>query len=438
MSLEISGNGELTALPDIDNIRSEAVAEIISHNPGFLIRNGISVFLLILLIITGACWFIQYPDIVNASVKLNSVNAPKQVIARTDGKLIKLHVSENETVQQGAIIGFIESTANHKKVLELADYLDTISKLLAENKSAGLLQFKNISFNDLGELQQAYQSFTESFTTFSNYLSDGFYVKKKEMLAVDMKNLIEQHNNLITQKQLQLQDLALAQKTFDVNDTLKKEKVISELEYRNEKSKLINKQLSIPQINAAIISNENEQTNKQKEILELGNTIAQQGFIFREALHTFKSQLDEWKKKYLLIAPVAGNISFAGFLQENQELKTNQVICYVKPGNSSCYAEMFITQSNFGKVKTGQEVLMKFQAYPEAEFGSVIGKIDFISHNPSDSGYLAKVSLPHGLVTTYQKKIQFREGLVAQGEIITENMRLLQRFYYNIYKQIKR
>jgi hypothetical protein len=50
----------------------------------------------------------------------------------------------------------------------------------------------------------------------------------------------------------------------------------------------------------------------------------------------------------------------------------------------------------------------------------------------------AKVSLPHGFVTTWQKQIQFREVLAAQGEIITENMRLLQRFYYNIYMQIRR
>jgi HlyD family secretion protein len=99
---------------------------------------------------------------------------------------------------------------------------------------------------------------------------------------------------------------------------------------------------------------------------------------------------------------------------------------------------MFIPQSNFGKVKTGQKVLLKFQAYPDAEFGSVTGKINFISSIPSDSGYLAKVSLPYGLITNYKKQIQFRDGLIANSEIITENMRLLQRFYYNIFNQMKR
>jgi len=438
MPLEVSGNGQLTAFDSVVNIRSEAVSEIILNKPGFLVRHGISVFFIVLLLILAACWFIQYPDIVTAQAKLNSINAPKAVVAKTDGKLIKLNVAENDKVYAGEIIGYIESTAKHESVLKLSLYLDTLSNLLLQKQDEKLLQVKNRTFNDLGELQQAYQTFTESFTTFSNYISDGFYLKKKNMLMIDMEMLKEQHQNLLDQKQLQENDLALAQKTFDMNDTLKKQKVISDLEYRNEKSKLINKQLSIPQINTSVISNENEQTAKQKEILELENTIMQQRLIFQEALNTFKSAVDDWKKKYLLTASESGTISFTNFLQENEELKANEIICYIKPANSSYYGEMFIPQSNFGKVKTGQKVLLKFQAYPGAEFGSVTGKIDFISSIPSDSGYLAKVSLPDGLATTYQKQIQFRDGLIANGEIITENMRLLQRFYYNVSNQMKR
>ncbi len=45
------------------------------------------------------------------------------------------------------------------------------------------------------------------------------------------------------------------------------------MEYRNEKSKLIAKQLSLPQINASIVSNESQQNEKRKEIAELENQI---------------------------------------------------------------------------------------------------------------------------------------------------------------------
>ncbi len=65
--------------------------------------------------------------------------------------------------------------------------------------------------------------------------------------------------------------------------------------------------------------------------MELENTIAQQKSIFSQALNTFKSQVDDWKKKYLLVAPIDGKISFAIFLQANQELQANQAVCFIKP-----------------------------------------------------------------------------------------------------------
>jgi len=79
---------------------------------------------------------------------------------------------------------------------------------------------------------------------------------------------------------------------------------------------------------------------------------------------------------------------------------------------------------------------LKFAAYPDQEFGSVIGSIEFISHIPTDSGYMAKIALPKGLITNYNKSIQYRDGLTAQADIITENLRLLERFYYNTLKHI--
>jgi HlyD family secretion protein len=51
---------------------------------------------------------------------------------------------------------------------------------------------------------------------------------------------------------------------------------------------------------------------------------------------------------------------------------------------------------------------------------------------------LAKVVLPNGLITNYKKPLQYRNGLFAQADIVTENMRLLERFYYNLVKQVKR
>ncbi len=127
---------------------------------------------------------------------------------------------------------------------------------------------------------------------------------------------------LSERKASQQEDVALAEKTFKMNEALKNDKVISELEYRNEKSKLLMKQLTIPQINEAIISNETERNNLEKEIKELNSAIRQQAQIFKQALNTLKSAIDEWKDRNLLVAPVSGKTGFAGFIQKDQQLKS--------------------------------------------------------------------------------------------------------------------
>jgi len=418
--------------------RSELVQEIVSSKPSFILRYGIIFFLFVLILLITACWFIQYPDIVSTKAKLTSINAPKEVTTKTSGKLLKLFAKENEQAKQGEILGYMESIASHQGVIDLSTNIDTSVSLLHKNNLQNALSYLKNNYNNLGELQINYQSFSTSYQIFKNYLSNGFYLRKKNMLANDLSYLQKMHTNLLQQKGLNTEDLALQQKTFDANKSLKEDKVISEFDYRNETSKLISKKLSLPQISSSIISNEAQQNEKQKEIAELQNTISQQKNIFIQALNTFKSQIEDWKKKYLLIAPIDGKIAFATFLQENQQLQANQIICFINPENTQYYAEVYIPQANFGKVRIGQEVLLKFPSYPFQEYGSVSGKLDFISNINTDSGYLAKVILPRGLNTSYKKQVQFRDGLVAQGEIITQNMRLLERFYYNIVKQVKK
>ncbi len=417
--------------------RLELVQEIVSNKPGFLVKYCIVFFLISLILIVAACWFIQYPDIVSVSAKLTSINAPKEIVTKTSGKLVKLFAKEGEQATKEEVLGYMESNANAEEVISLSKNIDIVVTLFNNNNLQSSISFLQSDYTNLGELQSSQQTFSTAFQTFKNYLSNGFYIRKKGMLNNDLSYLKKMHSNLLNQKGLNTQDLALQQKTFDANQSLKGDKVISELDYRIEKSKLISKKLALPQVSSNIISNEAQQNEKLKEIAELENTIAQQKTIFGQALNTFKSQIDDWKKKYLLSAPIDGKIAFATFLQENQQLQANQIICFINPQNTQYYVEAYIPQTNFGKVQIGQEVLLKFSSYPFQEYGSVIGKIDFISNSSTDSGYLAKVILPQGLTTNFNKLVKYRDGLFAQGEIITKEMRMLQRFYYNIIKKAK-
>lgn len=411
---------------------SAPVKEIIGANPGFMVQKGTFIIFLIVVILFAGTWFIKYPDIVTSSASLSLVNAPKPLVSKQTGKLAQLKLANGVHVKEGAIIGKLESTADAEDVLMLENQLNRL--LETETESTGAF-----NFTKLGELQPDYQQFIQAFIQYKNFGEEGLYARKRIMLKADMDNLKHAEKNLLQQKSLFEQDLSLSQTTFEANQVLLNDKVISPQEYRELKSSYINKKMSLPQMKTALIDNKRQQSDKEKEILELESQMSAQKIIFQEAINNLKSRIGAWKQRYLLIAPVSGQLNFTSFIQEEQQIQENQIIAFITPGNTGCFMQVNIPQNNFGKVSIGQKVLLKFPAYPWQEFGIVEGRIDYIASVAVDAtGYIAKVSLPNGLITNQNKLIAYREGLTANAEIITKDRRLLERFYSSIKENISR
>lgn len=414
--------------------RSELVHEIISRKPGFVEKWTLLIFLGILLMMLITAWFINYPDIIETNAILTADNAPKEIIPRQEGRLVKLFINNNGKVNKNEIIGWIESTANHEEVLKLSAQLDSSIKLFTAGESQKVSALFNCPYSNLGEAQQAYQGFITSLQQFNDYMVNGFYTRKMQMLQNDIQSLETANKIIQHQKALTEQDLKLSEETFNMNKILSDEKVLSKDEFRMEKSKYVNKQLAIPQMESSLLTNENQKRDKQKEIDQLQHDIGQQQQIFQQALQSLKSTIDEWKKKYILESPVDGKVFFAVPLQENQFLQQGKLIGYINPEDSHFYMESYLPQNNFGKIDTGLKVQLRFDAYPYQELGVVDGTLSYVSNVASDSGFLAKVRLDKGLITNSNKVIPYRSGLKARAVVITKNMRLLQRLWYNINK----
>lgn len=415
------------------SIISVEVRDIISARPGWVVRHGISMFFIILVLVVVSTYFIRYPDVVYANAKLTSSNPPREVKFKSENRLVKLNVKEGEPVGEGDILGIMQSTANADAILLLDSVIEAASSYLNINS---YLSSAVGNMNNLGELQGGYQMFAQALQSFRQYIGSGYYIRKKAMLLEDITYFSKLYNYLEQQKNIQGKDLALTQKTYEANQRLNREKVIADFEIRAEESKYLAKQMTIPQIDAALVTNRSSIHEKRKEIAALENEIAQQKNIFIEALHTLKASIAEWKTTYLLIAPVVGKVNFSGFIQTQQLYNASQVFCYVNPGNTSYRAELNIPQANFGKIDLGQKVSLKFQSYPFQEFGALEGSLSYLSEIPSDSGFVAIADLKNRLITNYKKQIQFKEGLTATAEIVTKEKSLLGRLIEGFRSQL--
>src|SRR5215217_3190062 len=92
-------------------LHSDEVQEIISSPPSWIVKWGVSLFVLILVFIGIVSYFIKYPDVVPARFVLSSRNAPRQALARANGKVEKILVNDGIVVDKLQALAYIESSA---------------------------------------------------------------------------------------------------------------------------------------------------------------------------------------------------------------------------------------------------------------------------------------------------------------------------------------
>ncbi|MBK7882738.1 MAG: hypothetical protein IPJ81_02065 [Chitinophagaceae bacterium] len=261
-------------------MRSDAIEELISNDPSWMVRWGITIFFFTLLFLLTIAWIIKYPDTVSAPLKITTIDAPKSIQAKIGGKLIKLFVQPNDSVNTNDILAFIESTASHEQVLKLSTDMDTISSLIQGGQVEIVSNHIKNNYAQLGEVQLAYQNFYSAYLQFKNYLSSGFYLAKKNYLYKDLNNLRQLQVSIQQEKIIYTQDYNLAEQAYKRKQQLANDKVIALSELKEEESKLLAKKMPLQQLTASAINNQSLQNDKQKELLELEKQIAEQKIFF--------------------------------------------------------------------------------------------------------------------------------------------------------------
>ena len=415
---------------------SEEVNEIITAVPSWILRRGITLILVVLLTIILMSAFIRYPDVVKTAMKVNSLNSPKGVIAHQTGKLVKILVKDNELVVNKQPLAFIESTANHEDVITLASRLKALSQQL---NTSQILTDKNLFGNNLnlGELQNNYQSFYQEYLQFINTQNGGFYLTQKAYLQKNLTEIKKLQEQINQQKKIQEQEYANAQEEYEAYKTLKNNKAISNNEFKQQENKYLSSKYPLQQSETALLNNNSSYLAKQKEIETLENTIKEQKAKFSQALNSMINETEAWLMKYVVFAPLAGKVGYAGILQENQNVNVNQELFIVNPGNTDFFGEVQIPQYNMGKVRLGQRTLIKLRSYPFEEYGIINGKISFITDVAlKDSVFVAKVDFGKFEQKNPEHPIILKPGMVADAEIITKESSLLQRFLRNMTKML--
>ncbi|HMR56065.1 MAG: HlyD family efflux transporter periplasmic adaptor subunit [Cytophagales bacterium] len=144
-----------------------------------------------------------------------------------------------------------------------------------------------------------------------------------------------------------------------------------------------------------------------------------------------------WKEAYLFIAPITGRIAYLGFLENDLHVEAGKPLFSIIPGKGILIARAELPLQGSGKVKAGQQVNIRLANYPFEQFGLLRGTVQSVSEIPNEAKYFVSIALPSDLVTSQKKAIPFKQQLAGTTEIITEDLRLLERFFYEFRRLIR-
>ena len=417
---------------EILNLRSDEVQEILGRPPRRIVRWGITVISLLVVLLMLGCYFVKYPDVLQASVTVSSENLPADVVARTSGKIDTLLVSEKQLVSQGDLLAMLENTASLDDVMLLKNHPDSL--------------FDSEQLR-LGDLRNAYASYLKAKVDYDYFVKAGYHHKKiastKQQIAAQ-RGLLQRNRRQLALSETQC---GAAHKLFQMDSLLYTQQAISPSDYQTAQSTytaqvqalesarigIDNQQLAILQLEQSVFDLE-QQYNDTRQQLSLSLSIAGE---------QLRSQIDNWEKTYLLKAPCDGKVTLTKFWQKNQNVSAGEVVLTVVPdGPSRIVGKIELPPKGAGKVRVGQSVNIKFDNYPYMEYGMVRDTIRNIAlvpvKTPGGSKYLLEVTLPERLVSTYGKELPLSQSMTGTAEIITADRRLIEQFLNPVKSILKR
>lgn len=159
---------------------------------------------------------------------------------------------------------------------------------------------------------------------------------------------------------------------------------------------------------------------------------------YRASVGQLLASIHSWEMAYCLMAPAEGKVQL--LLQEapNQYLSSGNIFARIVPKEGESWmGRALLPLQRSGKVKVGQRVIVRFTNFPDQEFGIVNGRLSSVSLVPSEDNYMIEIVFPDGLITNYGKSLPVFYEMKATAEIVTDDSRLIERFFQPLKKILK-
>jgi HlyD family secretion protein len=419
----------MTNEEDKIELRSEELQEVLGAVPHWILRWGISIIGLVVLILVIGSAIFKYPDTISAEITLTGTTPPASIVARASGKLAELLVEDNQIVEINQWLAVVENPTNTKDILYLKDFL------IAFNVGEIIkLPRKDLK---LGNLQPTYSVFFSNLYDYMEFNRIDYYPSKIKMTQERTAQYKRQYERLLNQSDLTKKQLEISKIQFQRDSTLFKSGTISSLEFETAQNQYLQSRITYENVRTSVYNVQIQIKQAEESLFDLEQQYIERKNNFINQLlnnvNQIKAEIHSWEMNYVLISPILGEVTFTKFWVKNQNIVGGEVVFTIVPVEEPELigkANMPIARS--GKVRQGQKVNIRFENFPDVEFGMVRGIVNNVSLIPMQIDnvyyYAVEIVFPQELLTSYGKTLPFLPNMKGRADIITDNITVLERF----------
>lgn len=150
------------------------------------------------------------------------------------------------------------------------------------------------------------------------------------------------------------------------------------------------------------------------------------------------------QKAELLQSPVSGRVT-AVQVKNGEQVDIGQLLMTILPNDSHLEAELYLPSKAAGFIKKGQDVRLRYDAFPYQRYGLFDGHVKEVSHvtlTPAElrtsimlteATYRVKVSLVSQSVKAFGQEFLLQPGMKVEADIVLDRMSLFDWIMMPIY-----
>jgi membrane fusion protein len=357
----------------------------------------------------GVVFFGQYTKKETVQGYVTTTEANIRVFSQVDGILTSLLIEDGGEVQAGQLLAIVSTGHSTSKATSVqAEILASMTE-----ETAALQEQIDFTLRISGSRQHA--------------------------LEQEIDNALLDIETLSDQRDTASERLALARRDYKRLEDVHNEGLVSDVALGESRASVLDAELQLSNVDRELSEQESRIKQYRFDLAEMPAVAARQVAELTIELERLEQRITnvEGQHSVAVVAPIAGRVSVLA-RRPGQQISVDVPVLSILPKSASFYAELFVPSRSIGFVRTGSDVIIRYDAFPYQKYGAHSGTVTHVSSIPVrpheadaeipivEASYVIRATIREDSIEVDGQPVSVQAGMRLEADVVRDRRRLIE------------